>query len=100
MFPSLFLGLPDRDRDRDRDSALPFLSPVSSLGSADLERDRRGLRDRDRDLTKRKRKKKSVFENEIDHIPKMDHNHKMDQNTKNESKSIKWIKIHEMDQNP
>ena len=50
MFPSLFLGLPDRDRDRDRDSALPFLSPVSSLGSADLERDRRGLRDRDRDL--------------------------------------------------
>ena len=54
MFPSLFLGLPDRDRDRDRDSALPFLSPVSSLGSADLERDRRGLRDRDRDLKQNK----------------------------------------------
>ena len=48
---------------------------------------------------KTKKKKKSVFENEIDHIPKMDHNHKMDQNTKNESKSIKWIKIHKMDHN-
>ena len=71
MFPSLFLGLPDRDRDRDRDSALPFLSPVSSLGSADLERDRRGLRDRDRDL----KQKDSVFKNKSDRSnPKMDEN--------------------------
>ena len=75
MFPSLFLGLPDRDRDRDRDSALPFLSPVSSLGSADLERDRRGLRDRDRDLKQSKIKY-------------------------NQKKKKKWMKIQNMDKNP
>ena len=78
MFPSIFLGLPDRDRDRDRDSALPFLSPVSSLGSADLERDRRGLRDRDRDLKQNKIKS----------------------NRSNQKKKKKWMKIQNMDKNP
>ena len=70
MFPSLFLGLPDRDRDRDRDSALPFLSPVSSLGSADLERDRRGLRDRDRDLKQSKIKSNQKKKKKMDENPK------------------------------
>ena len=84
MFPSLFLGLPDRDRDRDRDSALPFLSPVSSLGSADLERDRRGLRDRDRDL-----KQNKIKSNQSNQKKKK----KMDENPKNEWKSKKWMKI-------